>query len=347
MTRPRRERAPALERQIEWCREIRADHVAGWYEALLADTPEARTVRKWFKKNARPSSGSSARWGLRCQNCATCRELRLSGTILDCQNCADWEVELYLLVDVYFQMVKPVSARERAGQPACKRKAEATANKARELATLLKHEAGPQVPSVLALFHPDRAVDIIRDLPPWLARSLLSQTGYSEDPGEGYERAAPPPYNEDGFRWSQLDPAANLARRFGGVLGLSGAAQLLPDLLARLADYIEANADWERPRLKNPNAHWRDARAFAHALAGGFWSSHDARPHAVIAALVAIKHPDLAKTVRADNTPLLCADTMKDWLKHYPLKPKKGRSVKNQPNTSPSLFHPHGSQSPP
>lgn len=334
MTRARRERAPALERQIERCRELRADHLAGWYEALLADTPEARTVRKWFKKNARPSSGSRARWGLRCQNCANCQELYLSGTILDCQNCADWEVELYSLVNVYFQMAKPVSARERAGKKKRTKEATAAITKARALAECLASPDGPPVPSVLALFHPDRAVDLIRDLTPGLALQLLSQTGYSADPGDRYQRAAPPPCNENGGRWSQIDPAANLARHFGGAWGSAEAAQLLPDLLTRLADYIEANANLEHPRLKNPNAHWRDARAFAHALAGRFWSSHDACPHAVIAALVAIKHPDLAKTVRADNTPLLCADTMKDWLKHYSLKPKKGRSVKNQTNTS-------------
>lgn len=289
----KREHAPALERLIAQFRESGADEVAGWYEALLADTPGARKVRNWLKRHPRPNLG-----GLR----------GMSGG----QDCADWECEIWGLVSVHFVMAKPVSARERAGKEKRTSTATTAAKKARALAEYLASEAGPPIPSVLALFGTDRAVDIIRAMPPERGRSLLRLTGYSADPHDGYRRTKNPVYFEDGTRSAWQDPAANLARHFGGAWGSAEAAQLFPDLLHKLADYIEANSGEPAPRLKNPNAHWADARAFAHQLADHFQTVHGYQPKPVIAALVVIKHPDLAKKVDPE--------TIKNWLKHTPDK---------------------------
>lgn len=302
-----REPAPALEQLIARYRESGADEVAGWYEALLDDTPDAQVVRTWCNENARPNLG-----GLR----------RMSGG----QDCKDWESELWALVSIHFVMAKPVSARERAGKKKRTKETTDAITQALALAAALEDEAGPPVPSVLALFGTDRAVDIIRAMPPERGRSLLRLTGYSADPSDGYQRTANPVYFEDGLCSAWQDPAANLARHFGGAWGSAEAAQLFPDLLRRLADYIEANSDLAAPRLKNPNARWADARAFAHQLDDHFQTAHGARPHAVIAALVVIKHPDLAKKVDAE--------TIKNWLKHKPYKSKRGRSAKKHPTTS-------------
>ncbi|TAL07119.1 MAG: hypothetical protein EPO03_05770, partial [Porticoccaceae bacterium] len=262
----------ALERMIDQCRETGAEDLARWCEELLADTPGARTVRKWFKKHARPNLGGLRRM-LICHNCAPCRARHWSGDLsgmLQCQNCADWEAELWGLVSITFVLTKPVSARERAGKEKRTKETTEAITQARALAKYLASPAGPPVPSVLALFDPDRAVDIIRALPPERAQSLLRLTGYSANPGDGYQRTANPVYSEDGWRSAWQDPAANLAHHFGGAWGSAEAAQLFPALLLGLADYIEANLAREASRLPRPKAHWGDARVFAHELAYRF-----------------------------------------------------------------------------
>jgi len=268
-----------------------APEVTGGLAALLADTHDAQVVRTWCKENSRPNLG-----GLR----------RMSGG----QDCEDWEAELWALVGGTFVLTKPISARERAGKTARKRKADAAANKARTLAAALEDEAGPQVPSVLALFGTDRAVDIIDAMPRELAQSLLWLTGYSADPNDGYRRTKNPVYSEDGQRSAWQDPAANLARHFGGAWGSAEAAQLFPDLLRRLAEYIEATADLGRPRIPRPNTKNGDAIAFAHQIHHSFLFGHGKTPWDVIAALVRIRHPEV-------DPPPDEAD-VKGWIDHKP-----------------------------
>lgn len=272
----KREHAPALERLIARLRESGADEVAGWYEALLADTPDARKVRDWFKKHGRPNLG-----GLR----------RMSGD----QDCEDWEAELFSLVKDCFLRSWPVTELERQPKSYRQRKAATAAAHARALAKALDDIAGPPIPSVLSLFDPERAVDIIRALPSKAAKELLAGTGYSVDPKGGYQRTEDDEYFRDHVRLNWAEPAWRLANYFQGTPTHAGTTdpppQLLPSILLRLSQEIEW-ASVQPPRLPRPNGGNADAIAFARLLARHFQHTHGVSPCKEIAALVVIKYPD-------------------------------------------------------
>lgn len=292
----KREHAPALERLIARLRESGADEeVAGWCEALLADTPDARKVRNWFKDNARPNLV-----GLR----------RMSGG----QDCAHWECEIWELVKACFLRSWPVTEWERQPKSDRQRKAETAARHARALAKALNDIAGPPTPSVLSLFDPERAVDIIRALPSETAKELLTGTGYSVDPQGGYQRTEDDEYFRDHIRLNWAEPAWRLANYFQGTPTHAGTTdpppQLLPSLLLRLIQEIE----WvsvQPPRLPRPNAGNADAIAFARLLASHFQHTHGVSPCKEIAALVVIKYPD---TVPPSER------TIKEWCGIEPAK---------------------------
>lgn len=295
----KREHAPALERRITQLRERGADEVAGWYEALLANTPDARKVRNWVKKHARPALGEIHR-------------------VLICRSIEDWEVEIEKLVSFQFERFMPVSKRELTPQDKLDEKTRAMANKARALASDLE-QFEPLCPSVLAFFDAERAVDIIRALPPERAKFRLINTGYSTDRGDGYQHTSEV---IPGLTiWS--GPAESLAREFGDWVWPPDdnlpTPQLFPSLLRRLAAYIEANAAQPSrlPRKKKPketpnqDADWADSRVFARELAWFFMNSYGERPWAVMAALVSIRFPDMEDPPDARTIRGWCRDRVK------------------------------------
>lgn len=288
----------ALERLIARQRGRGAGEVAGWYEALLADTPGARDVRDWLKKHARPGIGR------------TCRELFYP-------NAEDWEAEIHLIVMFHFQQFIPVSKRELIPQDKLGEKTLAIANKARALASDLE-QLEPWGPSVLAFFDDERAVDIIRALPPKRAMLLLFNTGYSKDRGDGYQRTREV---IPGLKmWS--GPAESLAGEFGDRAWHHDnlpTPQLFPSLLRRLAEYIEKNAAQPSrlSRKKKPkgtpsqDADWADSRVFARELAGLFMKSYGERPWTVLATLVSIRFPDMGDPPDARTIEDLCRNRSK------------------------------------
>lgn len=312
--------APALEWEIAEHRARGADEVAGWFEALLANTPGAGEVRDWFKKHARSGVGEllqdmhAALSAPELRNFA--KKVRpgigeLHGELSPLISIEDWEAEIRDLVFYQFKRFVPVSKRELIPQDQLDEKTLAMANKARALASDLE-QLGSWCPSVLAFFDDERAVDIIRALPPALAIFLLINTGYSTDRGDGYQRIRKV---IPGIK-SWGGPAENLAREFGDQVwppnDNSPTPQLFPSLLRRLAAYIEENAaqpSTRLPRKKQPDrtqspkkkpkkttsedADWANSRAFARELARFFMDSYGERPWAVMAALVSIRFPDM------------------------------------------------------
>lgn len=286
--------SPALKALAEVYRDVDSNDLAAWFEVLTGKSDDAVIIREWFKKNARADSV-----GL------------MPVVVMDSEN---WEIEIYNLVHFCFDRFTPASSREKTAKGKRDEKAEAIINKARTLATALEDDAGPECPPVLALFDPERAVDILRDLPAGASRILLEGCGYSAGERDCYGlRDRPSEYQRTSAE-AKKDPAESLARFFGAWKSLPGegppAQQLFPSLLRRLADHIEAGGADIEPPLPRPGAEDSDARIFARMLARHLEQFGGKRPHRLIAACIRVRFPDMK--------PSPDRDSVKEWLRHVP-----------------------------
>lgn len=265
---------------------------ARWYKALLDNSEDGLIVRTWLQVHARPGfSRITAAYRLE-----------------------DWERAAVALVLIPFELTPAYTARERLPSKDRRKRARSVARLARELAKKLANEAAPGCPEVLALFDPDRALDMLRELDLRWSGSLIERTGYSRHRNGGYERREKRVDPDNGAALSWSDPADELARHFLRSR-LPDEFQTLPSLLERLAEIMEKVDVWPANRLARPNANpgHEDAMVFAAELDNYFRRNFEVdddktyEMDKVIAACVRIRAPDL------DPAPV--AEEVRSWLR--------------------------------
>jgi hypothetical protein len=238
-----------------------------WFDMLRSSSPDAEKVYEWVDRhplldydlNILQVSSDQGTYG----PASPCEEalFRLAWRFSQFEDLTEWE---------------RTSSEDRN---ACCLK---VAKLVREAAELLESKPGSKHPPALALFEEERALDIIRALPPNRVESIFKCTRFEEK--DGVVRCC-----IDGAESGRLSAANALALQFSWP-----KAQEMPSLLRRLAEYEEEQAysPKREPRPNTPTTMGANARAFARHLTAYFESHYNLTPDEIIAACVALRFPD-------------------------------------------------------
>lgn len=222
-------------------------------QRLRSRDPDARKVRAWLTKRARP-------WLARPDRTAA-------------------DAELFLLVTA-IDSAPPLSAWERAGDRARRQHAAAVTRHARALIDLLERDCRPYYPPAIGLFEEDHAHRIASMFTSELRERVIVGTKF--DP-----RGAQLHHTDDG-RPEFLSLADCLASLFCWP-----KSQSLSAMLAKLESIASAAAAEQGARLPSrPNKGDPDRRALAVHLANHFSGFYGKTPNDVIACCVNLAYPD-------------------------------------------------------
>lgn len=212
---------------------------AEYLRYLLSSNADAINVQQWLKEHAREGLASnSGFFGIE-----------------------DWEVEIYFLSAI-FSNYSPLTEFEKTPSEDRKNHLNKIIKTCEELADLLEDESNPNYPSVLELFDPEKAADIVRCLPKAMAEKLLRDTGYPANDLDCYELDDK---NSVPIK-KQFSPGKDHpGKKLISYMGTGNGHQQLPPILRRLAQHAEHN---KHPVLRNtrPNSEESNIKTFSREL---------------------------------------------------------------------------------